>query len=155
MYCIGTWWCELALRHNCKTCETRKACRHSWYYAGELEHEVGTIREKEAKKQRKFSAFLRENLNFRTEVWSESQKHFTDSGNQKYRPKIYHPIFSWRHPDHERTSLRKKRGLFRTEKYSHARNRKEQSAFRPDTYFQFMQRYELLLIYHWYYGCVR
>ena len=64
---------------------------------------------------------------------------------RKYRPKILLiPYFHERHPDHEHAHQLAKEAWFYSglKNIRTQENGKEQSAFRPDTYFQFMQRYE-------------
>ena len=115
--------------------------------------ELGTrgtkhIRNNEAKTAAKIlGVAFRENLKLTDGSFEVNQKNILKVIQviRKYRPKILLiPPFHERHPDHEHAHRLAKEALFYSglKNISTKENGKLQEAFRPDTYFQFMMRYE-------------
>jgi len=115
--------------------------------------ELGTrgsknIRHNEAKEAAKIlGVSVRENLKLADGSFEVNQKNILKLIQviRKYRPKILLiPYFHERHPDHEHAHRLAKEAWFYSGliNIKTKENGKQQSSFRPDTYFQFMQRYE-------------
>ena len=115
--------------------------------------ELGTrgskqIREREAKEAAKvLGVAVRDNLKLTDGSFEVNHKNILKVIQviRKYRPKILLiPPFHERHPDHEHAYQLAKEAWFYSglKNIRTKENGKEQESFRPDTYFQFMLRFE-------------